>query len=323
MKTKYFFIALCFAAMMVACSGNEPDNGNNANKELMEQLGLLVDGLGNITSSTTQSDGSVVMTDDKGNTITTDADGNAVIVSAEGDSTFVDHSIQEDPNTPHDKWYNSKWASISKNSPEIDPNGPKRWFIETLNSYSFEVTMESISLDTTRVTVGTDVTYEVFFHNTTASLKQTNTVKRYTDNMTEEYNRYFITPQTIGDGEMRYRLTIEDSYVVLYEDRYYYNYDEETYILIESVHVASCAIEADGAIYIWNGSRTNSENIAILSQLNKTTIFNYRRLTDTQIAASNNFTSYILKEEKDSERPEMDVYDLIGNYLISLQLVSL
>ena len=58
-----------------------------------------------------------------------------------------------------------------------------------------------------------------------------------------------------------------------------------------------------------------------LSKTDSTTFFNYRRMNETKIAASNNSASYFLND-KDYSTPEMGVTDLDGNKLINIELVS-
>ena len=79
----------------------------------------------------------------------------------------------------------------------------------------------------------------------------------------------------------------------------------------------------DNSFTLYQGTTTLNPTERIVSTNNQTTYFNYRRLSETQIAASNNSVSYIINERTDQGTPKLEVNDLQGNKLISLELVSL
>ena len=331
MKTKYLIVAALCCIVMVACQSNDPDkntgNDNKTNNEVIEGLNDLIDGIGNIVDTKTLEDGSIVMTDDKGNTITKDKEGNINIVTKEGETILIDNSIKEDPSAAKDKWYNSTWKSAKYNEPIPDMNYRKRQFVATLKEYGFVVEEVNVNKDSIEINIDDSDEYTMHFRNTTASLQKVSTSTQHTYNGTYHFKRYDVMQKTIGDGEIRYRFEITNNdwgnySADLFEDIYEYNYDSESYIFVESRGIDGVGLEKDDAIYTYEGYDNNSTKEEVVSKDVTTTYFNYRRLSDTQIAASNNSVSYILKED-DGSTPELDVYDLQGNRLISLELVSL
>ena len=331
MKTKYLIVAALCCIVMVACQSNDPDkntgNDNKTNNEVIEGLNDLIDGIGNIVDTKTLEDGSIVMTDDKGNTITKDKEGNITIVTKEGETILIDNSIKEDPSAAKDKWYNSTWKSAKYNEPIPDMNYRKRQFVATLKEYGFVVEEVNVNKDSIEINIDDSDEYTIHFQNTTASLQKVSTSTQHTYNGTYHFKRYDVMQKTIGDGEIRYRFEITNNdwgnySADLFEDIYEYNYDSESYIFVESRGIDGVGLEKDDAIYTYEGYDNNSTKEEVVAKDVTTTYFNYRRLSDTQIAASNNSVSYILKED-DGSTPELDVYDLQGNKLISLELVSL
>ncbi len=331
MKTKYLIVAALCCIVMVACQSNDPDkntgNDNKTNNEVIEGLNDLIDGIGNVVDTKTLEDGSIVMTDDKGNTITKDKEGNITIVSKEGETILIDNSIKEDPSAAKDKWYNSTWKSAKYNEPIPDMNYRKRQFVATLKEYGFVVEEVNVNKDSIEINIDDSDEYTIHFRNTTASLQKVSTSTHHTYNGTYHFKRYDVMQKTIGDGEIRYRFEITNNdwgnySADLFEDIYEYNYDSESYIFVESRGIDGVGLEKDDAIYTYEGYDNNSTKEEVVSKDVTTTYFNYRRLSNTQIAASNNSVSYILKED-DGSTPELDVYDLQGNRLISLELVSL
>lgn len=334
MKIKYLLGAALCCFLLVACQTNDPDNNsgndNKTNNEVIEGLNDLVDGIGNIVDTKTLENGSIVMTDDKGNTITKDKDGNITIVTKEGETILIDNSIKEDPSVAKDKWYNSTWKSSAVNTPQEDQpdmNYRKRQFVATLKEYGFVVEEVNVNKDSIEINIDDSDEYTMHFRNTTASLHKVSTSTQHTYNGTYHFKRYDVMQKTIGDGEIRYRFEITNNdwgnySADLFEDIYEYNYDTESYIFVESRGIDGVGLEKDDAIYTYEGYDNNSTKEEVVSKDVTTTYFNYRRLSDTQIAASNNSVSYILKED-DGSTPELDVYDLQGNRLISLELVSL
>ena len=334
MKTKLVALVLCCTAFL-ACQKNEPEKkGNNLpNSELIQQLGDLVEGLGTIVDTQTLQDGSVVMTDNNGNTITKDKDGNTTIVTKAG-TTYIDNSIKEDPSAPQDKWYHTKWISSSKNEPMQDEIAWRENFIDALKNYGFQVEAQNGSKNETKVEEGKEEVYVLYIYSTTGAVQKTETQTRTTSNLTYKYTKYEIVPQTVGEENIRYRLTIENRHnewthkdyvcAIIYEDRYdyQYDYDTESYIFVlgNSGEIKSCHLDTESAIVI-GSYETNSETSEVLSKTTTTTMFNYRRLSDTQLAASNNSVSYILEEE-DKTPPLLYVYDLHGNELMGFTLAS-
>lgn len=334
MKIKYLLGAALCCFLLVACQTNDPDNNsgndNKTNNEVIEGLNDLIDGIGNVVDTKTLEDGSTVMTDDKGNIITKDKDGNITIVTKEGETILIDNSIKEDPSAAKDKWYNSTWKSAKYNEPiqpEPDMNYRKRQFVATLKEYGFVVEEVNVNKDSIEINIDDSDEYTMHFRNTTASLQKVSTSTQHTYNGTYHFKRYDVMQKTIGDGEIRYRFEITNNdwgnySADLFEDIYEYNYDSESYIFVESRGIDGVGLEKDDAIYTYEGYDNNSTKEEVVSKDVTTTYFNYRRLSDTQIAASNNTVSYILKEDEGST-PQLEAYDLNGNHLITFDLVSL
>lgn len=332
MKTKYLIVAALCCIVMVACQSNDPDkntgNNNKTNNEVIDGLNDLIDGIGNVVDTKTLEDGSIVMTDDKGNTITKDKEGNITIVTKEGETILIDNSIKEDPSAAKDKWYNSTWKSAKYNEPIPDMNYRKRQFVATLKEYGFVVEEVNVNKDSIEINIDDSDEYTIHFRNTTASLQKVSTSTQHTYNGTYHFKRYDVMQKTIGDGEIRYRFEITNNdwgnySADLFEDIYEYNYDSESYIFVESRGIDGVGLEKDDAIYTYEGYDNNSTKEEVVSKDVITTYFNYRRLSDTQIAASNKSASYILKEKTNQNTPELEAYDLNGNHLISFVLISL
>ena len=333
MKAKYLLgVALC-CFTMIACQPNDPDknmgNDNKTNNESIEGLSDITDGIGNIVDTKTLDDGSTVMKDDNGNTITKDKEGNITIVTKEGETILIDNSIKEDKSAPKDKWYNSTWKNGASNEPEspyIDMDYRKKQFIETLKNYGFVVEEVKINKDSTEITNDELDEYTLHFRYTTASLKKESTSTQYTSKGTYHFIRYDVKQKEIGDGEIRYRFEIVYNEwgrydANLYEDTYYYDSESESYILMDSRNIDGVGLGKDDAICTYDGYDNNSTKEEVLSKNVSTTYFNYRRMNETQIAASNNTASYILKDDEGST-PQLEAYDLNGNHLISFDLVS-
>ena len=331
MKIKYLLGAALCCFLLVACQTNDPDNNsgndNKTNNEVIEGLNDLIDGIGNVVDTKTLENGSIVMTDDKGNIITKDKDGNITIVTKEGETILIDNSIKEDPSAAKDKWYNSTWKSAKYNEPIPDMNYRKRQFVATLKEYGFVVEEVNVNKDSIEINIDDSDEYTIHFRNTIASLQKVSTSTQHTYNGTYHFKRYDVMQKTIGDGEIRYRFEITNNdwgnySADLFEDIYEYNYDSESYIFVESRGIDGVGLEKDDAIYTYEGYDNNSTKEEVVSKDVTTTYFNYRRLSDTQIAASNNTVSYILKEDEGST-PQLEAYDLNGNHLITFDLVSL
>ena len=330
MKMKYLFGAVLCCLVMVACQPNEPDkdtgNDDKTNTEIPEGLNDIVDGIGNIVDTKTIDDGSVVMTDDKGNTITKDKDGNITIVTKDGETIIIDNSIKEDESATKDKWYNTTWKSVEANYPYIDMNYRRRQFVETLREYGFTIEEVNVNKDSTVVVTDNSDEYTLHFKTTTASLQKVSTSTQFTYNRTYHFIRYDVLQNEVGEGDVRYRfvITIDEWHnynAELYEDHYYYDEEAGSFILMESRGIDGVGLEKYDAIITEEGYDTNNSNEKLLSKDITTTFYNYRRLSDTQIAVSNKSASYILKEDEDST-PELEVYDLEGSHLLSFELVS-
>ncbi len=334
MKIKYLLGAALCCTLLVACQTNDPDkntgNDNKTNNEVIEGLNDLVDGIGNVVDTKTLDDGSTIMKDDKGNTITKDKEGNITIVTKEGETILIDNSIKEDKSASKDKWYNTTWKSGAGNVP-VQPDQPnmdyrKKQFVETLKKYGFFVEEVKVDKDSTEIAIDDLDKYILLFRNTTASLKKVSTSTQLTNKGTYHFMRYDVKQKEVGDGEIRYRFEIVYNEwgrygANLYEDTYYYDSESESYILMDSREIDGVGLEKDDAIYTYEGYDSKSEKEDVLSKDVTTTYFNYRRINDTQIAASNNTASYILKDDEGST-PRLEAYDLNGNHLISFDLVS-
>ena len=335
MKTKYLIVAALCCTLFVACQTNDPDkhtgNDNKTNNESIEGLSDITDGIGNIVDTKTLDDGSTVMKDDKGNTITKDKDGNITIVTKNGEAILIDNSIKEDSSAAKDKWYNSTWKSSAVNTPQEgqpDMNYRKKQFVETLKNYGFVVEEVKINKDSTEITNDELDKYTLHFRTTTASLKKESTSTQYTSKGTYHFIRYDVKQKEIGDGEIRYRFEISrDEWgnynADLNKDIYEYDYESESYVFWYSEGIDGVGLGKDDAICTYEGYDNNSTKEEVLSKNVTITYFNYRRLSDTQIAASNKFASYILKEKTNQNTPELEAYDLNGNHLISFVLISL
>ncbi len=333
MKIKYLLGAVLCCFLLVACQTNDPDNNsgndNKTNHEVTEGLNDLVDGIGDIVDTKTLEDGSTVMADDKGNTITKDKEGNITIVTKEGETILIDNSIKEDKSASKDKWYNTTWKSGAGNVPqpdEPDMNYRKKQFVETLKKYGFIIEEVKVDKDSTKITNDNLDEYTLHFQNTTASLKKVSTSTQYTSKGIYHFIRYDVKQNEIGEGETKYRFEILRNEwgnydANLYKDIYEYDYESESYIFWYSEGIDGVGLEKDDAIYTYEGYDNSSTKEDVLSKDVTTTFFNYRRMNDTQIAASNNTVSYILKEDEGST-PQLEAYDLNGNHLISFDLVS-
>lgn len=328
MKIKYLLGAALCCFLLVACQTNDPDNNsgndNKTNNEVIEGLNDLVDGIGNIVDTKTLEDGSTVMTDDKGNTITKDKDGNITIVTKEGETILIDNSIKEDPSAAKDKWYNSTWKNNNNHpvSPDMYEEIPE--FISLIQRYGFHVEQKEIPKDSIITEQEKENNYTIHFRNTTASLQQVDTVREYTYTRRIQYLQITLFPEEIGNEEHRYELVIYNNYAVLYEKYYRYDNSTETYVLDDEVVIDGMwrySLNEDNSFTICQGTITMNSSERIVSTNKQTTLFNYRRMNDTQIAASNNSASYILKED-DGSTPQLEAYDLEGNHLISFNLVS-
>lgn len=328
MKIKYLLGAALCCFVLVACQTNAPDNNsgndNKTNNEVIEGLNDLVDGIGNIVDTKTLEDGSTVMTDDKGNTITKDKDGNITIVTKEGETILIDNSIKEDPSAAKDKWYNSTWKNNNDHpvSPDMYEEIPE--FISRIQTYGFRVEQTENPKDSTIIEQEKENNYIIHFRNTTASMQQIDTVREYAYTRRINYLQITLFPEEIGSEEHRYELVIQNNYAVLYEKYYHYDNSTETYVLDDGVVIDGMwrySLNADNSFTIYQGTTTLNTTERIVSTNKQTTLFNYRRMNDTQIAASNNSASYILKED-DGSTPQLEVYDLEGNHLKSFNLVS-
>lgn len=333
MKFKYLFGAVLCCMIMVACQPNEPDTNtsndkHNNNTETPEGLNNVVDGIGNIIDSKTLEDGTTVMTDDKGNTISEDKDGNITIVTKEGEKILIDNSIKEDTTATKDKWYNSTWKNAVANSPEIGMIYRRKQFVERLKECGFTIDEVNVNIDSTVVDTDNSDEYTLHFKYTTASLHKVSISIQTTYNRTYHLTHYRVMEETIGDGEERYRFAITydewtNNYSAnLYKDYYYYDGESGSYVYMDSEGIDGVGLEKYNGIYTEEGYDNNSITENVLSKEILTTFFNYRRLNDKQIAASNNSVSYILMEDSDSSSPELEVYDLENNKLMTFVLQS-
>ena len=329
MKTKYLIVTALCCIVMVACQSNDPDkntgNDNKTNNEVIEGLNDLIDGIGNVVDTKTLEDGSTVMTDDRGNIITKDKDGNITIVTKDGEAILIDNSIKEDPSAAKDKWYNSTWRNNNNHpvSPDIYEEIPE--FISRIQTLGFHVEQKENPKDTTIIEQENENNYIIHFRNTTASLQQIDTVREYTYTRRIQYLQITLFPEEIGNEEHRYELVIENNHAVLYEKYYRYDNSTETYVLDDGVVIDGMwrySLNEDNSFTICQGTITMNSTERIVSTNKQATLFNYRRMNDTQIAVSNNSASYILKED-DGSTPQLEAYDLKGNRLISFNLVSL
>ena len=330
MKIKYLLGAALCCILLVACQTNDPDkntgNDNKTNNEVIEGLSDITDGIGNVVDTKTLDDGSIVMTDDKGNTITKDKEGNITIVTKEGETILIDNSIKEDKSASKDKWYNTTWKSGAGNAPDSGTpydNIPE--FISRIQTLGFHVEQKENPKDTTIIEQENENNYIIHFRNTTASLQQIDTVREYTYTRRIQYLKITLFPEEIGNEEHRYALVIENNHAVLYEKYYRYDNSTETYVLDGEWIIDSMDrywLNDDNSFTLYQGTTTLNPTERIVSTNKQATLFNYRRLNDTQIAASNNSASYILKED-DGSTPQLEAYDLKGNRLISFNLVSL
>lgn len=328
MKAKYLFSATLCCIALIACQGNDPNNENNKpSTEIIERLSDLVDGIGTIIDSKTLEDGSIVMTDDKGNTITKDQDGNITIITKDGETILIDNSIKEDSSTPKDKWYNTKWQQSFYGSTDI-VDDRKEQFVQTLREYGFIVEEHDITKDSTVIKIEENEEYSLQLRNTTATMQQMVTSTKYTYSRTYQFTWYDVIQETVGEGEIRYRFAIESDEefshyaAILYEDYYYYDHETGSFILSESRLIDGLFIGNDNVICVDKGYQNKDTKEELLSKNTTSTLYNYRRLSDTQLAASNNSASYILREYTENDTPELKVYDLDGNHLITFHLVS-
>ena len=329
MKAKYLFSATLCCIALIACQGNDPNNENNKpSTEVIERLSDLVDGIGTIIDSKTLEDGSIVMTDDKGNTITKDKDGNITIITKDGETILIDNSIKEDSSSPKDKWCNTKWQQSFYGSISDIEYDRKEQFVQTLREYSFIVEEHDITKDSTVIEIEENEEYSLQLRNTTATMQQMVTCTKYTYSLTYQFTWYDVIQETVGEGEIRYRFAIEydeefSHYDAnLYEDYYYYDHETGSFILYESRQIDGLTIGNDNVICVDKGYQNKDTKEELLSKNTTSTLYNYRRLSDTQLAASNNSASYILREDIDNDTPELKVYDLDGNHLITFYLVS-
>ena len=328
MKIKYLFLTALCSFFLMACENNEPkpDSSNDSTgSEITDQISGYYDGIGTIVESTTLEDGSVVMKDENGNTITKDKDGNITIVTPDGEIILIDNSIKEDRSVPKDKWFHSTWGT-NKNEPmPADQIEPIPGFIDYLQHLGFYVEQNNIIKDSTFVEQKSNSDYTIHFRYTTCYLQQIDTIVQYTYTRSINYLKITLYPGEVGEGEVRYALVIEGGHAVLYERYYYYNYDAGQYEL-EGETIASELdnryLDENNAFLVYQGTETTGITLEVLSGFKQTTWFNYRRLSDTQLAANNNSASYLLKEIADDDRPIMKVYDIDGNYIKRLELIS-
>ena len=325
MKTTKFLAALC-CVLFAACNGNNPENENNSqNQEIINQLGDFVDGIGTIVDTQTLENGTIVMTDNKRNTITQDKDGNITIQTKNG-TTYIDNSINENPNAPKDKWYNTTWVHGNNSvSPYHYPMDEVPIFFHHLETLGFQVDQEETSQDKTdydQYNYGESI---IRFCTTTGSLQQKDTTIKYTYNRSYKYLKFTLYPGVVGNDEHKYELVIENKMARLYERIYRYDnssgkYEPVSEDLIEELHLYE--VQDGNTIYIPRGFETLNTTSEILSSTSVTTWFNYRRLNDTKIAVSNNTLSYILEEYTETAIPQMNAYDMNGNKLMDFQLTS-
>lgn len=325
MKAKYFVMATLCCAILSACQKNEPEVNNNGQSttEVIEEVNDLVDGLGTIVETTTQDDGSVVMKDDQGNTITKDKDGNITIVMKDGETIYIDNSIKEDKTAAKDKWFHSTWRSPQYNSIEpIWPSEDEPRLVSRLRELGFEIGETNISFDTVIVEQKQYSDYTIYFRYTTGSLQQKDTVEKHTITETRNYLKITLFPGEVGDGEVRYALVIQDNIAFLYERYYYYDVETEKYELDGEWLIEMYDRINDNNEILLDGGIDKNTQTEILSTKTQTTYYNYRRISDTQMAVSNNSGSFILKEIAEDEIPEMEVYDMEGNRLLTIELVA-
>ena len=328
MNIRYLFAAIC-CMLLVACQPNEPEQetGNQQNSEIIGEVGDFFDGIGTIVESTTLQDGSTVMKDDKGNTITKDKDGNITIVTNDGETISIDNSIKEDKSASKDKWFHSTWET-NRNEPSVaDLWEPVPTFIGHLQEVGFNVRLDTVSNDSTIVEQKNKSYYTIHFNYTTASLQSADTIVKYTYTQSIEYLKITLYPGEIGNEDTRYALIITGGHAELYERAYYYNSVTERYEYITEWKIDELdryyVNEEDNSFTLYQGTENKNTKMEIVSGSKRTTWFNYHRLSDTQLAVSNNSASYLLNENTSNNIPYLKAYDLNGNYLTHFELVSL
>ena len=319
MKAKYLLAAFCCAAML-SCQNNDPVvSGGGAN---------LYDGLGAIVETQTLPDGTQVMKDSQGNVITKDKDGNTIIVTSKNDSIFIDNSINENPSAPRDKWYNSTWYSGSAS--EVMPFDPQpgipEW-IQLAQMKGFRIDQQEITSDTTMVEDGQMYSFSGHFRNTIVSLEVKRTETQYTYTRTRIFTKYTLYPDIIGNDEEKFELVIDGDQAILWRHVYAYNYETGTYVLDRSDIVAQQTINPeDNSFLLARGGIDKNGTLKTVGTTSKTTFYNYRRLSDTQLVASNNSAEYILKEsvsDEMSQTPMLEIYKMgSSTSLLLLELVS-
>lgn len=335
MKTKYFY-AVLFCAVMVACNSNDPEKSDGqmtvpVENEFVTNLKQLYDGIGAIVSTDSLSNGSVEMKDNKGNVITKDKDGNIIIVTPKNETISIDNSINEDANASKDKWYQSTWRAGGWQRAE--PNEPLPALprlIEMAKYYGFHIAEQPISTDSTRVEQGQRTYFKAHFLNTTVSLQQIDSTLQYTTVKTLQYTQYTFTPDSIDLGEEKYVLAIENHCAVLYYKVYESVYnevkEEYEYQQIGREIVDMLELQDDNSYLHYEGYDFIEGKEEVVSAKTQTTYYNYRRLNERQLVASNNSGQYMIKErsnEEGSETPILEVYELNGTYcLFALALVS-
>ena len=335
MKTKYFFAVLC-CVVMVACNSNDPEQSDGqttvpVENEFVTNLKQLYDGIGTIVSTDSLSNGSVEMKDNKGNVIIKDKDGNITIVTPKNETISIDNSINENPKAPKDKWYKSTWRAGSWQRAEpSEPLPALPRLIEMAKYYGFHIAEQSISKDSTRVEQGQRTYFKAHFLNTTVSLQQIDSTLQNTTVKTLQYTKYTFTPDSIDLGEEKYVLAIENHCAVLYYKVYESVYndvkEEYEYQQIGREIVDMLELQNDDTYIHYEGYEFKESKEEVVSARTQTTYYNYRRLSEKQLVASNNSDQYMVKEQSNnegSETPILEVYELNGTRcLFALSLES-
>ena len=335
MKTKYFFAVLC-CVVMVACNSNDPEQSDGqttvpVENEFVTNLKQLYDGIGTIVSTDSLSNGSVEMKDNKGNVIIKDKDGNITIVTPKNETISIDNSINENPKAPKDKWYKSTWRAGSWQRDEpSEPLPALPRLIEMAKYYGFHIAEQSISKDSTRVEQGQRTYFKAHFLNTTVSLQQIDSTLQNTTVKTLQYTKYTFTPDSIDLGEEKYVLAIENHLAVLYYKVYESVYNDVTgeyeYQLIRANMEEAMDLQDDNSYLHYEGYDYKERKEEVVSARTQTTYYNYRRLSEKQLVASNNSDQYMVKEQSNnegSETPILEVYELNGTRcLFALSLES-
>ena len=318
MKAKYLFLIALNCIVMISCQGNVPDSVQDMNNGkddkqssgVVERLDGLVDSIGSIVSSVTQEDGSIVMTDDQGNTITKDTEGNITILTKNGVVILVDYSVNEDSSAAKDKWYDSKWSGKRNKISSLDVDEFHE-FLQRLKMYGFQMETQTFMKDSIVTYIVNGNLYNMSLKSTTCAIQKTETQTNYIYDRRYNFVQYVVSPDIVEKQGTTYR------YAVLTEDTHLYSHvvyrNEKMYDRYLSVDSVLTDVINFGDIYMQE---------KILSRSDTTTLYNYRRLDDTQFAVYNNSESYIFKEITDRSKPYLSMLDMNGNEIMVFELIS-